>query len=138
MDFIRKSAAVAAASVALASGLAVLTSSSASATTAGHAVVLKLSESVRHKLADAYWNHSKEFKRSKVDGPTHVYYGKLNGVYWAVGSIGVKGKPISYQDGPHIWRRTAHGHWVYRSDTGGCLEAVPKAMLKAWHLPRGC
>jgi hypothetical protein len=75
-----------------------------------------------------------------VDGPKNVYYGKIKGatagkdVYWAVGFIGIKGDPVSYQDGPHVWRKRGHGAWSYRGDTGGCLLNVPRALLKVWYL----
>ncbi|MFI6316628.1 hypothetical protein ACIBG8_03875 [Nonomuraea sp. NPDC050556] len=95
---------------------------------------LKVTPAVRKALGDAYWNRSTHFKRSQVDGPTHVYYGELNHVYWALGQVGVKGDEISYQDGPHIWKRKAKGRWVHVGDTGGDLSAVPKALLKVWHL----
>ncbi|MGV9533080.1 hypothetical protein ACWDUI_07340 [Streptosporangium sandarakinum] len=117
----------------------------------GTAVNLKVTEKVRHSLADAYWaqyygpnlrKHHPGTSRRKVDGPKKVYYGKVRSagkdVYWAVGSIGVKGDPISYQDGPHVWRRSAHGAWSYRGDTGGCLDKAPKALLKLWHLRSYC
>ncbi|GAA3424472.1 hypothetical protein ACQP10_34685 [Streptosporangium sandarakinum] len=115
------------------------------------AVNLKVTEKVRHSLADAYWaqyygpnlrKHHPGTSRRKVDGPKKVYYGKVRSagkdVYWAVGSIGVKGDPISYQDGPHVWRRSAHGAWSYRGDTGGCLDKAPRALLKLWHLRSYC
>ncbi|MFF0307033.1 hypothetical protein ACFYSC_06380 [Streptosporangium sp. NPDC004379] len=111
------------------------------------AVNLKVTEKVRHALADAYWKqYVRPYRpgtgRAKVDGPKHVYYGKVRSggkdVYWAVGSIGVKGDPISYQDGPHVWRRSAHGAWSYRGDTGGCLDKAPKALLKLWHVRSYC
>ncbi|GAB2470857.1 hypothetical protein GCM10027187_43660 [Streptosporangium sandarakinum] len=117
----------------------------------GTAVNLKVTEKVRRALADAYWTqyygpylrkHHPGTGRKKVDGPKKVYYGKVRSagkdVYWAVGSIGVKGDPISYQDGPHVWRRSAHGAWSYRGDTGGCLDKAPKALLKIWHLRSYC
>ncbi|MFC7384402.1 hypothetical protein [Sphaerisporangium rhizosphaerae] len=120
--------------------------SSPASQAAGKAVNLKITERIRHQLADAYWkqyykaNHPRAV-RTKVDGPKRVYYGKIKGatagkdVYWAVGSIGVKGDPISYQDGPHVWRKRGHGAWSYRGDSGGCPFKVPKALLKIWHLP---
>jgi hypothetical protein len=103
------------------------------------AVALKLSEATRAKLADAYWRSLKSFNRNKVDGPKHVYYGKIvkagaKDVYWAVGSIGVKGNPISYQDGPHVWRKKGSGPWAYLGDTGGDLSKVPSIMRKRWNL----
>lgn len=112
----------------------------------GRAVNLKLTEKIRHKLADAFWNqdygkYHPDASRNKVDGPKGVYYGKIKGataakdIYWAVGSIGIKGDPISYQDGPHVWRKRYHGAWAYLGDTGGCLAKVPKTLLKIWHLP---
>lgn len=110
----------------------------------GTAVNLRLTEKIRHTLADAFWNQSygkyhPGVGRNKVDGPKKVYYGKIKGagqdVYWAVGSISVKGDPISHQDGPHVWRKRGHGAWSYRGDTGGCLAKVPSALLKIWHLP---
>ncbi|MFI6599652.1 hypothetical protein ACIBHX_25660 [Nonomuraea sp. NPDC050536] len=137
MSLMRKAAVVAISSVTLASGLAAVTGAAASAQTP-EAVVLKATPTVRHQLADAFWNHSTDFKRSKVDGPTQVRYGRLGNVYWAIGGIGIKGNPVSYQDGPHVWRKVGKGHWVYRGDTGGCLEKVPRAMLKAWKVERGC
>ncbi|MEU9831664.1 hypothetical protein AB0D67_08975 [Streptosporangium sp. NPDC048047] len=112
------------------------------------AVNLKVTAKVRHALADAYWKgyynspYHPKADRKNVDGPKHVYYGKVKSggrdVYWAVGSIGVKGDPISYQDGPHVWRRSAHGAWSYRGDTGGCLDKAPKALLKIWRLRSYC
>ncbi|WP_204012093.1 hypothetical protein [Sphaerimonospora thailandensis] len=121
------------------------TSISVSSHALGEAVNLKLTEKTRHKLADAFWNqyygkYQPRPSRSKVDGPKNVYYGKIKGatrakdVYWAVGNIGIKGDPVSYQDGPHVWRKRGHGAWSYRGDTGGCLNKAPKALLKIWHL----
>ncbi|MEU6408703.1 hypothetical protein [Microbispora sp. NPDC046933] len=111
----------------------------------GKAVNLRLTEKIRHKLADAFWKQyygkSRPGTRAKVDGPKQVYYGKIRGatstkdVYWAVGFIGIKGDPVSYQDGPHVWRKRGHHGWEYRGDTGGCLAKVPKSLLKLWHLP---
>ncbi|WP_248964134.1 hypothetical protein [Sphaerisporangium perillae] len=107
---------------------------------AGKAVNLKLTETIRRRLADAYWRKSGNVDRSKVDGPSSVYYGKIKGatpakdVYWALGQIGIKGDPISYQDGPHVWRKRGKGAWSYLGDTGGCPDRVPRAMLKIWHL----
>jgi hypothetical protein len=103
------------------------------------AVSLKLSAATRSKLADAYWRSSKSFKRSMVDGPKHVYYGKIikagaKNVYWAVGDIGVKGDPVSFQDGPHIWRKNGSGPWVHLGDTGGDLSRVPSILRKLWKL----
>ncbi|MCW2879884.1 MAG: hypothetical protein JWQ95_3984 [Sphaerisporangium sp.] len=114
----------------------------------GKAINLKLTEMIRHKLADAFWNQyyakvNSDATRDKVDGPKDVYYGKIKGttaakdVYWAVGFIGIKGNPVSYQDGPHVWRKRYHGAWAYLGDTGGCLAKVPKTLLRIWHLP-GC
>jgi hypothetical protein len=105
----------------------------------GRAVNLELSAKTRHKLADAYWLKHRSAARGKVDGPSRVYYGKITGatttgnVYWALGNIGVKGDPISYQDGPHIWRKRGGGTWQYLGDTGGCPDRVPRALLKVWH-----
>jgi hypothetical protein len=112
----------------------------------GTAVNLRLTEKTRHALADAFWNqyygkYHPRVGRNKVDGPKNVHYGKIKGAsagkdaYWAVGSIGIEGDPISYQDGPHVWRKRGHGAWSYRGDTGGCLAKVPRALLKIWHLP---
>lgn len=124
----------------ISSGAAVAATAPAAVQAApARAVVLKLSAATRVKLADAYWRSSKSFKRSKVDGPKHVYYGKIikpgaKDVYWALGDIGVKGNPISYQDGPHIWRKKGSGPWVHLGDTGGDLSAVPSIMRKRWNL----
>ncbi|GGL13991.1 hypothetical protein Sme01_70800 [Sphaerisporangium melleum] len=144
----RSSVAVVAAAVGIAvfPATAGAVSPSATAQAGGKAVNLKITETIRGKLADAYWNqyykpYHPRASRTKVDGPKRVYYGKIKGatagkdVYWAVGSIGIKGDPISYQDGPHVWRKRGSGAWAYRGDTGGCLAKVPKALLKIWHLP---
>ncbi|MFC7388369.1 hypothetical protein [Sphaerisporangium rhizosphaerae] len=110
---------------------------------AGRAVNLKLTERIRTKLADAYWRADSARPRNRVDGPRQVYYGKITGttrardVYWAIGQIGIKGDPISYQDGPHVWRKRGGGAWKYLGDTGGCLDKVPRAMLRVWHVS-GC
>ncbi|GII80501.1 hypothetical protein Sru01_54830 [Sphaerisporangium rufum] len=124
--------------------------SSAASQAPGTAVNLKVTDKVRHALADAFWNqyygkpggHRPVTSRKKVDGPKKVYYGKVRSggktVYWAVGSIGVRGDLVSYQDGPHVWRRSAHGAWSYRGDTGGCLEKAPKSLLKLWRLRSYC
>ncbi|GLW21672.1 hypothetical protein DI270_008390 [Microbispora triticiradicis] len=114
--------------------------------TRGKAVNLRLTERTRHQLADAfykqYYGQGHPGTRGRVDGPKHVYYGKIRGasaakdVYWAIGSVGVKGDPVSYQDGPHIWRKRGNHGWEYRGDTGGCVEGgVPKALLQLWRFP---
>ncbi|MFC4533374.1 hypothetical protein [Sphaerisporangium dianthi] len=110
---------------------------------AGRAVNLKLSGKTRAALAAAYRRSLRPSHHGKVDGPTSVYYGKITGatsakdVYWAVGSIGIKGDPVSYQDGPHVWRKRGGGAWKYLGDTGGCLGKVPRAMLRVWHFRAG-
>ncbi|GAA3119107.1 hypothetical protein GCM10010466_07470 [Planomonospora alba] len=103
----------------------------------GKAVNLRITGTIRTALADAYWNRAADFPRGKVDGPRKVYYGKITGatrgkdVYWAIGSIGIKGNPVSYQDGPHVWRKRAGGPWKHLGDSGGC-PAVPKKLLRLW------
>ncbi|MEV4300534.1 hypothetical protein [Microbispora rosea] len=112
--------------------------------TRGKAVNLRLNEKTRRLLADAFWEQyygeHHPGTRSRVDGPKTVYYGKIRGatpaedVFWAAGFIGVKGDPVSYQDGPHIWRKRGHHGWKYRGDTGGCVDEIPAALLKVWQL----
>ncbi|WP_214414264.1 hypothetical protein [Sphaerisporangium fuscum] len=123
----------------MSSGSAALAADAAQ--TSGKAVNLHLTAKTRAALADAYWNHSKDYSRGKVDGPKHVYYGKITGttrakdVYWAIGDIGVKGDPISYQDGPHVWRKLGNGGWRHMGDSGGCPQ-VPKKLLRLWKQPQ--
>ncbi|MBB2913958.1 hypothetical protein FHS43_005267 [Streptosporangium becharense] len=113
----------------------------------GQAVNLKLTAQVRKALADAYWRNPSStdpFPRAKVDGPKDVHYGKITGstpardVYWAIGDIGIKGDPVSYQGGPHIWRKVGNGTWKHVGDTGGCLSKVPAKLLKVWKQSSHC
>ncbi|MCP2338329.1 hypothetical protein [Actinomadura rupiterrae] len=70
--------------------------------------------------------------RGQVVGPVHVFYGKVGDKYYAVGDVSLKGKPITAQDGPHVWERGATD-WEYEGDTGGDLcGKVPEALVKAW------
>ncbi|GAA2896122.1 hypothetical protein GCM10010517_61050 [Streptosporangium fragile] len=104
----------------------------------GQAVNLRLTAKVRAALVDTYvYERKGEITRSKVDGPTDVYYGKITGttrakdVYWAVGSISTKGELITYQGGPHVWRKNGNGAWRYVGNSGGCPE-VSRKLLRLW------
>ena len=79
--------------------------------------------------------HPKE-KQANIVGPTETHYGKIGGVYYAIGEISFKDDPVSTQDGPHVWKSPNGTDWSYEGDTGGEIcGKVPRALVKAWGKP---
>ncbi|GAA2897399.1 hypothetical protein GCM10010517_62460 [Streptosporangium fragile] len=125
-------------------GLALLTSCMDPADSAdGKAVKLKPTEEIRTALGDAYWRYLADLRRAparnKIVGPEQVYYGKIAGgkqftedVYWAMGSIDIKGDRGNDGNGLHVWRKVGNGPWKYRGGDYTC-PTVPGKLLKAWN-----
>ncbi|MCO6007415.1 hypothetical protein NE236_20765 [Actinoallomurus purpureus] len=96
-----------------------------------------MTASVRSALRDAFLTkametHRKE-KQANLVGPTETHYGKVGGVYYAIGEISFKDDPASKQDGPHVWKSPNGTDWGYEGDTGGDVcSKVPSALAKVW------
>jgi hypothetical protein len=111
----------------------------------GSAVKLPLPASERSGMKDAFLNAAQAQypgeKQENLVGPSNVYYGAIRGAttaqntYWALGDVYFKTKPISRQDGPHVWRKNPGAEWEYIGDTGGTCGQIPRALVQAWGNP---
>lgn len=111
----------------------------------GSAVKLSLPASERSGIKDAFLSAAQGQypgeKQENLVGPSNVYYGAIRGAseaentYWALGEVYFKTKPISRQDGPHVWRKNPGAEWEYIGDTGGSCGQVPRALVQVWGNP---